>query len=1475
VVYERILNHYPTTADGIAQAIADLNEAIGKLVLNTDKAGLQAELLISNAITNAALYTTSSWSLFMQRRSAANEVNNDPNATQPQIDTARLNLFNARTALALRGNNTALTALINANTGRNSENYTSNSWSAFSSALSAAQNALNNHDLDQAQVDAIVASLQNAINGLVSLVQLRDLVAQAQAAIANPENYTSASFTAANLAGVLSSTNAVWWTQRANNATQAQVSDAVTQLTDALAKLALVGNQDALLHALNVLYAANENDYTTSSWHNSQYAAKRAAAEALRPPATPTPAQIAAAIDELRIAFEALVLRGCVIEINARANAIINEIAGKQARHSANSWNQLQIMLSNAGNGDLDNANLSQAQVDELLGELNVIYGDLVYIGALLDAIAASTPVSDMELYTPESWAPYQHALEQALITAANPWADREEVENARLGLIDANAGLVPATGDVTIEAVTGRRLTAGQAGDGSEWIEIARTSDGKHSLILRVTALTPDSAFGPNNDYANINNAARERINAWFNGLAGTIPIRATAVDNDVMSKIGSRGNITDANGFSRPFDTKGQNSDIAFLLSYQEAARYASTQWWNSGTNTWVSHPTGSVPRRNWQALGAAANAHWWLRSPGFPTNIAAGVGNLGNVTYSNLVSSARALRPAIWVESSIFGSAITTPPGEIFTDSTGVAWRVLRRDAGGDTLITTEHVYGARIAYHSVNQYVHLHNSNVLRPALNTWYNNTLAPELKAMARPADNLQNDVRSAPGGNWQNENGEAGWTRAGTGAATAANAMFVLSTSEVNRYHSAGTLNVVADGADGTKYADWWTRSPGATTAAPNTFVNSGGGPTAVSALGSSSFFIGFRPTIWVNAGSDVTTTPEGETFTDSTGIVWRVLSEDDKGNKYIITEHVHGVGTQYTSHNNGGIQLWNTGVLRPALNAWYNNTLAPELKAIALPSDNYMMDFRGTRSPNWQAVNDPSGWTKAEAGIAVARNAMHTVSISEIHRYANAINLIATQPDGTPASWWTRSLVSSQSGFNASTLLRTDGSMMNSDPRATDHGFRPTMWVNAGGYQPKNNVQETAVGDIFIASNDVLWRVLAEDSSGNKLITTQYVLEPGPYHSENTYVRLQLSHSLRPRLNNWYNDMLAPELKSIALPAANLDNDVRSAPSTNFNDGFRNENAPAGWTSAGAGAATVSNALFVLSVSEFNRYIAAGTLNRDANTPQGTMQYWWLRSPGVVNNVDLDTPVAILGLFTSPTVTSATDARIGMRPTLWVNASSGAQPKAATSGRTATFAGDNSPWLEIATLGNYSLILRTTVLADQNTQYGADIYEGSVVQAVVNDWFEALPATSPLRTNAMVSDAMAKTVAPSPHVNPGGISMPSGNAPPTGSSPSAVEGRRNTAFLLSVQEAFAFCSVSYVTNNQSSQEARDNFARINRGTTSWWLRTTQGSGAGATASDVTQNGTILPNATIPASPNHNMFGVRPAIWVNSSIFN
>jgi hypothetical protein len=178
--------------------------------------------------------------------------------------------------------------------------------------------------------------------------------------------------------------------------------------------------------------------------------------------------------------------------------------------------------------------------------------------------------------------------------------------------------------------------------------------------------------------------------------------------------------------------------------------------------------------------------------------------------------------------------------------FTDSTGIEWRVLTEDADGNKLIITEHAhgvdgrYGETVVYNSTNDYTRLGESDVLRPALNRWFTNTLAPELKNNALPAENVDNDVRFEPSGiEWQSENSLEGLTRAGDGIAMPENALFVLSISEVNQYFTNFPSNITLKITNrvlrrpsrdlrGTDVArSWWLRSPSGNPAYPIAYVS------------------------------------------------------------------------------------------------------------------------------------------------------------------------------------------------------------------------------------------------------------------------------------------------------------------------------------------------------------------------------------------------------------------------------------------------------------------------------------------------------------------------------------------------------------------------------------------------------------------------------------------------------------------------
>jgi hypothetical protein len=186
--------------------------------------------------------------------------------------------------------------------------------------------------------------------------------------------------------------------------------------------------------------------------------------------------------------------------------------------------------------------------------------------------------------------------------------------------------------------------------------------------------------------------------------------------------------------------------------------------------------------------------------------------------------------------------------------------------------------------------------------------------------------------------------------------------------------------------------------------------------------------------------------------------------------------------------------------------------------------------------------------------------------------------------------------------------------------------------------------------------------------------------------------------SDGLRPALNAWFTDTLAPELKEAALPAENVENDVRfereawkalgedaftvtqkqldemfksraefeaGVKAEAEREAMRGENDPAGWTGAGSGVVTPENALFVLSLSEVNKYRELGTLNlksmasahqTDRDDPF-IPQHWWLRSPGSGNCCCSIAIVSVCSSTKAPGLTAGSaTSEYGFRPALWI---------------------------------------------------------------------------------------------------------------------------------------------------------------------------------------------------------------------------
>jgi len=226
---------------------------------------------------------------------------------------------------------------------------------------------------------------------------------------------------------------------------------------------------------------------------------------------------------------------------------------------------------------------------------------------------------------------------------------------------------IIHAADDPTI--ASGRILTATNAGDNSDWIEIARY--GGYSLILRKNTIGTQG-FGSTSYYPG--SSAYTTVNNWFkNTLSSGARLRDFTVNNDSRNNRGYWAVPSD--GLSKPYPTAAPTAartgdDVAFLLSFGEAANFCSTQHViNNGSS--YAQSTGYAPS-NFNLLNFVTEVqplhHWWLRSPGGLSDRACTVGLGGSnqwgsaamngaVNQYQISSNVIGIRPALWVGSGIF--------------------------------------------------------------------------------------------------------------------------------------------------------------------------------------------------------------------------------------------------------------------------------------------------------------------------------------------------------------------------------------------------------------------------------------------------------------------------------------------------------------------------------------------------------------------------------------------------------------------------------------------------------------------------------------------------------------------------------------------------------------------------------------------------------------------------------------------------
>ena len=171
---------------------------------------------------------------------AAKNVETNLDITQQAvIDTAADNLESALNALVLKADKSGLAAAIADAQSKDAADYTPNSWNAaaLTAAIAEAQDVYDDDNATATEVATQIAALNTAVGKLVAKADKGALQAALQtAAEKNEEDYTPASWAAADLVNVIAAAEVVY---NNANATQTEVDEKVQAIADAIDQLVL------------------------------------------------------------------------------------------------------------------------------------------------------------------------------------------------------------------------------------------------------------------------------------------------------------------------------------------------------------------------------------------------------------------------------------------------------------------------------------------------------------------------------------------------------------------------------------------------------------------------------------------------------------------------------------------------------------------------------------------------------------------------------------------------------------------------------------------------------------------------------------------------------------------------------------------------------------------------------------------------------------------------------------------------------------------------------------------------------------------------------------------------------------------------------------------------------------------------------------------------------------------------------------
>ena len=412
---------------------------LAKKEVITDKFALSIAVEMANNVTEEQLANVvpAVVNEFKAALQEATVILADDSASQETINASFARLSVAMQMLGfVKGDKSALEALINEANSYAEENYTVTSWTAFKEALEAANAVVNDENAMQEEVDAAYADLQTAINNLETAAKadktlLEGLVNHILGL--DKDKYVEESWNA--MVPVLQEAQDVLADQKAS---QSEVDKVYIELVTAFLNLRFKPVEEVDKTALEALIKEaegyDEEEYTPSTWNGLEEALD--AAKEVMANENATEAEVEKAVNDLQEAINALTKKAD----KGFLEELIDEVEGyNEEDYTTGSWAGLQEALE-AAKEVLANEEATEKEVMDAYNNLIDAVENLILRAdkTLLQGMYDRCEGLDKSKYTEASVTNLAEPMAKAKAVLDDPNVTQDEVDNAYYGLLKA-----------------------------------------------------------------------------------------------------------------------------------------------------------------------------------------------------------------------------------------------------------------------------------------------------------------------------------------------------------------------------------------------------------------------------------------------------------------------------------------------------------------------------------------------------------------------------------------------------------------------------------------------------------------------------------------------------------------------------------------------------------------------------------------------------------------------------------------------------------------------------------------------------------------------------------------------------------------------------------------------------------------------------------------------------------------------------